>query len=195
MQPFQSIGFAKAVSVKGGKVSVNPHLWNWTGRHQLTCPKNMICCSCTSSLCPFHPVIYHWTSSICLEISQHHSITLKKVQQWIPLIGAKLSYCTSNHQQGHGIHHCSWRKIIIFLWQPHLTSIQIQTWSLYLGHAASTLTTMDGGHQYQTWDQGYLSGHISSIWYSLASCLALQTVCRWNPRPTTLLDYWLPPLS
>ena len=38
-------------------------------------PKNLLCCSCTSSFCPFHPVIYHRSSSICLAISQHHSIT------------------------------------------------------------------------------------------------------------------------
>jgi len=37
---------------------------NWTRRHQLTYLKNLLCCSCTASLCPFHPsqlpqVIFH----------------------------------------------------------------------------------------------------------------------------------------
>ena len=64
------------------------------------------------------------------------------MQKWITLTTAQLAYCTSNHQQGHGINH-SCHKIILFLQQPHLrSSIQIQTWSLYLGHAASNLPTM-----------------------------------------------------
>ena len=47
----------------------------WTGRHQLTCPINLHCCSCTSALCPFHPIICPRSSSICLEISQLHCMT------------------------------------------------------------------------------------------------------------------------
>ena len=49
--------------------------------------------------------------------SQHY---VKTVQKWILLTTAWLVYCTSNHQQGHGIHHCSCHKIIPFLQRPHL---------------------------------------------------------------------------
>ena len=36
--------------------------------------------------------------------SQHY---IQKVQKQIPLRTAQLAYCTSNIQQGHGMHHCS----------------------------------------------------------------------------------------
>ena len=65
------------------------------------------------------------------------------MQKQIPLTTAQLAYCTSNYQQGYGSNYHSRHKIIPFLQQPNLrSSIWIQTWSLYLGHAASTLPTM-----------------------------------------------------
>jgi len=79
-----------------------------------------------------------------------------------------------NHQQGHGIHHQSWHINFPFFQLPHLRSpIWFQTRSLHLGHAACTHPTINGGPQYQTWDQSCLSWHILCFWYSMESCLAL----------------------
>jgi len=48
-----------------------------TGGHQITSPKNLLFCSCTSSLWPFHSIICVMSFSICMEIWQHHCIPLK----------------------------------------------------------------------------------------------------------------------
>ena len=41
-------------------------------RHQPTCPKNLLLCSCSPSLCSSHPLIFSRSSAICLEISKHY---------------------------------------------------------------------------------------------------------------------------
>lgn len=48
---------------------------------------------------------------------------------------------------------------------------------------------MDISPQSQTWDQGHHCEHIWSIWYSLAPCLDLQTLCFWHPRPLLFMDH------
>jgi len=41
-------------------------------RYQLTCPKNLLLCSCSPSLCSIHPLICSRSSAIYLEISKHY---------------------------------------------------------------------------------------------------------------------------
>ena len=135
----------------------------------------------TSGLLVSYILLENWKSA---NITAFH----KKEQKCIPLTTAQLAYCPSNHQQSNGIHHRNSHKIIHFLQQPHLmSSIGIQTWSLYLERAASTLPTMAEAlnvrHEMRT-----VSLDIFLWTYSLASFLALQTVCLCNPRPTPLLD-------
>jgi len=81
-----------------GELSGNLRLWfcNWIGRHQLTWPKNLLCCSDSSSFCSFHPIIWPRSSSILLEISQYHCITWKNVQKPIPLTTDQSAYFQSS---------------------------------------------------------------------------------------------------
>ena len=75
----------------------------------------------------FHPIICLRPFSFCLEIHQHY---LKRFKNGSPLLHT--DQLTSNHQQGHGIHHRSGYEIIPFLQQPYLRSpIWFQTRSLF----------------------------------------------------------------
>ena len=102
-------------------------LWlcQWTGQHQLRCRKILLCCSCTSSFCHFHPyhpcsVIFHLLGNP--PTSQHH---IKKVQKRIlnyisisllliisNVMGSIIavgmqSFLFSNHQFGFRPGHCT----------------------------------------------------------------------------------------
>ena len=78
-----------------------------------------------------------------------------------------------------------WRIIAVdiksFLFSNGLISdhqIWIHIRSLQLGHAASTLPTMDGDPQYQTWDQGCLSGHtVSQAFDAISHPALLSRLC------------------
>ena len=68
---------------QSGELPVKPRLrfCNQSRRHQPTCPKNLLCCSCSPSLCSIHPLICSrssaWKSA---NITAQH----KKVQKQIP---------------------------------------------------------------------------------------------------------------
>ena len=59
---------------QSGELSVKPWLrfCNGSRRHQPTCPKDLLLCSCSPSLCSIHPLICSRSSVICLEISKHY---------------------------------------------------------------------------------------------------------------------------
>jgi len=137
-------------------------------------------------------------SSIHLENWKSANITAlhKKEQKQIPLIAAQWAYYSSNHQQSNAIHHCSWHKIIHFLQQPHLmSSIPIQTSSLYLGHAASTLPTMvedlNIRHEMRTVSLDINSGILACS----KNCLPMESKANstlgWLTSSTLIVNVWL----
>ena len=89
--------------------SFNPRFWvcYWPGWHQLMCPKNLLCCSCTLCLkfstCHLHLVIFHLLGN---PTSLHN---IKKVQELIPLttdLSAYFQYARS------------WNPSLQLIWKP-----------------------------------------------------------------------------
>ena len=63
----------KFLAILDSDTVTRPHVTE--KQHQLKSPKNLLCCSFTFSFCSFHPIICPRSSSIGLEVNQHHCIT------------------------------------------------------------------------------------------------------------------------
>lgn len=191
--------------------------------HHCMFPKNLLCCYCSSSFCLVHLIVLSGSVSVCLEVSQHHfnaqplcknnplnyrPISLlpniNNIMKFIVFVDIKSflfsNGLTSDHQFGFrpsqdSLLGPSLDRRTRVKW-PRMSRVE-WPWTFlpcYPGHAASTLSTMDRSCQYQTWDECHLSGHVSSIWYSLAYQLDLLSLCLWHLRPHSLMDHWLPSL-
>ena len=146
----------------------------------------------------FTPVNYHRSSSICLEISQHHSITLEGTKT-DPLNCRPISLLPIIIKVMESIIAVDLKS---FLFSNSLISYHQFRFKLAHSPLGMLLDILDTWYTNNGWRPS-ISGMRSepSFWTYLK--LSIQSVllpCSpncllWNPRPSPLLDYWLLPLS